>query len=68
MKNITDIEIGETFNYTTPDGDQITATLRDNGLAGGCEFDAFVAFQESGYTDGLEEVATFDSADVEISQ
>lgn len=68
MKNIKQIEVGEIFNYTTPEGDAITARLRDGGTMGGCPFDLYVAFESPEYTDGLDEVETFDSEVEQVSQ
>ena len=66
--NIKDVTVGERFNYTTPDGDAITAYLRDGGTMGGCEFDLYVALEKQGYTEGLPEVETFDSEAEEVGQ
>jgi hypothetical protein len=68
MKNIKEISVGESFNYTTPEGDEITANLRDGGTMGGADFDLFVALEDQEYTEGLDEVETFDSEVEQISQ
>ena len=67
-KQITEISVGESFNYTTPEGDEITANLRDGGTTGGAVHDLFVAFETPRYTDGLYEIETFDSKIEEIAQ
>ena len=67
-KQITEISVGESFNYTTHEGDEITANLRDGGTMGGADYDLFVAFEAPGYTYGLDEVETFDSETEEVAQ